>query len=98
MSSLKGFDHVCYCSPSVETLGLDMLSPSGDDTAGTAPRDSERTWPSELQFTRSTDSANTEPEGLPTHLAHSAQDDRAVLIHAVGTALQGAGQDRGEPC
>src|SRR5579863_7277030 len=34
---------------------------------------------------------------LPTHLAHSLEDERAVVIHALGPPLQGSRQNRGEP-
>ena len=33
---------------------------------------------------------------LPTHLAHPLQDDRGVVIHALGPPFQGRGQNRGE--
>src|ERR1035441_84524 len=35
---------------------------------------------------------------LPTHLAHPLENERAVVIHALGTSLQGSRQNRGEPC
>src|SRR5579863_1464081 len=35
---------------------------------------------------------------LPTHLAHSLKDERAVVVHSLGPSLQGSRQDRGQPC
>ena len=35
---------------------------------------------------------------LPTHLAHPLKDERAVVIHALGSSLQGSRQNRSEPC
>src|SRR3984893_10594723 len=35
---------------------------------------------------------------LPTHLAHSLKDNRAVVIHALGSSLQGSRQNCSEPC
>src|ERR1017187_2131110 len=35
---------------------------------------------------------------LPTHLAHPLKDNRAVVIHALGSSLQGGRQNCSEPC
>src|SRR5208282_1734357 len=35
---------------------------------------------------------------LPTHLAHPLENELAVVIHALGTSLQGSRQNRGKPC
>jgi hypothetical protein len=35
---------------------------------------------------------------LPTHLAHSLENELAVVIHALGTSLQGSRQNRSKPC
>src|SRR5580704_3836908 len=35
---------------------------------------------------------------LPTHLAHPLKDNRAVVIHALGSSLQGSRQNCSEPC
>src|SRR5580692_10047964 len=35
---------------------------------------------------------------LPSHLAHPPKDNRAVVIHALGSSPQGSWQNCGEPC
>src|ERR1039458_2441535 len=35
---------------------------------------------------------------LPTHLAHPLKDNRAVVIHALGSSLQASRQNCSEPC